>query len=61
MVLGPMGRGVERSDGGARAYWGGGVERSDGGARAYGEGGWRGQTVVLGPMGRGGEEVRRWC
>ena len=38
MVLEPMGGGgVERSDGGARAY--GGLERSDGGARAYGEGG----------------------
>ena len=35
----------------------GGVERSDGGARAYGRG-WRGQTVVLGPMGRGGEVRR---
>ena len=47
MVLGPMGRRVERSDGGARAYGGGGVKRSDGGAKAYGGG--------------GGEEVRRWC
>ena len=34
------------------------MKRSDGGARAYGEGGWRGQTVVLGPIGGGGGRWR---